>query len=576
MGALAITDRGYRYRANNAIPEHPKVCAFCGARPQQVKLMVAHLDGHEENTAPDNLSWSCRPCNTVASNTLKNAGLGRATRQFNPTKGGGAANVGEWIQAVGAIHPRVQSGKREGQFETKPRNADLSSSMSVSDAVAMIRATPHHKRSQFAAQLRKHAGARAAAHYNPTKQNLWPFSDGRKHGTTPAHGGLAAHMKKGTAKPKAGEGGEVGSYKGYRISKTASGEFFSSLDRDSWYDTAAQVRRAIDSYLKGRGNPAMKRTQDISRIPPKGLSIYRDEEALKLGKGAASATVVPVHGDRDFKWRKVGSDGGQDYFRTHDEALHFIQHHYYDWIVGLHNPADALDRFNDLQKQGFMKQGRGKAKTLYRAMTPHGATYTGPDKHTAEAHVRQYGGKVEKVSRRNPAAAAAEGYKEFHGHAPTEVVTVVKKVHFHEHLSGAGKLKKLVIKGIDFRTTGRIVTLQKFGGALLAFNEAKNQLFIEGGDQSVNLSDFGIDLNRAHELETLGRVTNIDYDTNKTHLGKEGGRATYEHGFRMTNENGEHIVVKIARYPDLIYSVPDEQLLFSGGSYFIRAEGIDQ
>jgi len=92
----------------------------------------------------------------------------------------------------------------------------------------------------------------------------------------------------------------------------------------------------------------------------------------------------------------------------------------------------------------------------------------------------------------------------------------------------------------------------------------------------VNLSDFGIDLNRAHELETLGRVTNIDYDTNKTHLGKEGGRATYEHGFRMTNENGEHIVVKIARYPDLIYSVPDEQLLFSGGSYFIRAEGIDQ
>jgi hypothetical protein len=34
--------------------------------------------------------------------------------------------------------------------------------------------------------------------------------------------------------------------------------------------------------------------------------------------------------------------------------------------------------------------------------------------------------------------------------------------------------------------------------------------------------------------------------------------------------------VKIARYPDLIYDVRNEQLLFSGGSYEIIAEGIDK
>ena len=79
-----------------------------------------------------------------------------------------------------------------------------------------------------------------------------------------------------------------------------------------------------------------------------------------------------------------------------------------------------------------------------------------------------------------------------------------------------------------------------------------------------------------HETETLGRVTNIGYQTNKTHLGDEGGEAVYVHKFRSTNKAGKHVVVKIARYPDLIYDVRNEQLLFSGGSYEILREGIDK
>lgn len=170
---------------------------------------------------------------------------------------------------------------------------------------------------------------------------------------------------------------------------------------------------------------------------------------------------------------------------------------------------------------------------------------------------------------RNPAAASAEVYEEFHGHAPRETVTISKRVHVHEHLASAGTLRKLVVLGIDKRKH----TIKDFGGALLAFNEDKNQLFVEGGDQSLNLDDYGI--RSPHEMETLGKVQKIDYQADKTHLGKEGGRATYTHQFRTTNENGSHVTVSIARYPDLIYDVRNEQLLFSGGSYTIRAEGID-
>jgi hypothetical protein len=170
----------------------------------------------------------------------------------------------------------------------------------------------------------------------------------------------------------------------------------------------------------------------------------------------------------------------------------------------------------------------------------------------------------------NPATASAESLEDFHGFAPSEVITVTKHIHHHEHLAAAGKLTHLDVWGID----GKGHHVSGFKGAFLAFNETKNQLFVEGGDQSVNLSDFGI--KSPHELETLGRLTDIGYHTNKTHLGDEGGEAVYAHQLRTTNEDGKHVVVKITRYPDVIYRGLDQQMEFSGGSYEIRAEGIDK
>jgi hypothetical protein len=172
--------------------------------------------------------------------------------------------------------------------------------------------------------------------------------------------------------------------------------------------------------------------------------------------------------------------------------------------------------------------------------------------------------------RKNPASASAEVFEEFHGFAPSEVVTVTKEVHHHGHLASLGTLVQLDVFGVDER--GHKVT--GFKGAILACNETRDQLFIEGGDQRMDLKSFGI--KTAHEMETLGQVTNIGYKTNKTHLGDEGGEAVYVHRFRATNQNGKHVVVKMTREPDLIYDVRNEQLLFSGGSYEILREGINK
>jgi hypothetical protein len=173
-------------------------------------------------------------------------------------------------------------------------------------------------------------------------------------------------------------------------------------------------------------------------------------------------------------------------------------------------------------------------------------------------------GKLNKGKRkRNPSSEAAEAYAEFHGRDSEETVVVEKQIHYHRHLAAAGKLEKLDV----ISRSGDRVSLSEFKGAMLCFSERWHetgrgpQLFIEGGDQSVNLKEFGI--TRPHELETLGDVVAVEYFTTKDHLGSDGGTAIYRHKF-------------LKPLPELVYDVPNRQLSFSGGRYVILPEGIDK
>lgn len=169
-------------------------------------------------------------------------------------------------------------------------------------------------------------------------------------------------------------------------------------------------------------------------------------------------------------------------------------------------------------------------------------------------------GKKRKARRSNPVESAADKYREFHGKDP-DVITEVETVeHVHTTLSGIGKLIKLVIFAVDGKSE---VDLTNFKGALLAQDEAGRQLFIVGGDQSVNLADFGI--TRPHEQEVLGAVKEVHYDTEKLHLSpRDGGKAIYHHTFGG----------KQSRLPLVIYNVRNKLLLFAGGGYDMPEVGI--
>jgi hypothetical protein len=165
-----------------------------------------------------------------------------------------------------------------------------------------------------------------------------------------------------------------------------------------------------------------------------------------------------------------------------------------------------------------------------------------------------------KPSRKNPLDTAKTIYRKFHGRAHNEVLDIIEPMHVHKHLSGIGDLVGLQI----LQQNGRAkVTLKFDAGTVLAQNEKRNQLFIRGGDQSVNLKDFGITAPH-HELENLGEVIWVSYYTRKDHLAPEdGGEAVYKHRFGR-------------KKPTLIYDTVNKKMDLAGGGYDIPDEGIDR
>ena len=140
-----ITDRAKRYRAQAANEQRERRCIYCG-RPGG-PLMNEHINGREADSEPANLAFACRPCNTRKGALFARLGLGRRTAQFNPDARG-AVNLAQWTMAVASIRKRDQTTGR-----LRSGDSNKMALMPVSEAVAMIRATPPDKRSEYARSI---------------------------------------------------------------------------------------------------------------------------------------------------------------------------------------------------------------------------------------------------------------------------------------------------------------------------------------------------------------------------------------------------------------------------------------
>ena len=105
------------------------------------------------------------------------------------------------------------------------------------------------------------------------------------------------------------------------------------------------------------------------------------------------------------------------------------------------------------------------------------------------------------------------------------------------------------------------------GPAYLTSNEDGTQVFITGGDQSLDLPGLGITGHQAEkELVTIGQVTNVVYHAHKIFDGK---REEYDYTHKLSEDSIKTKQGKKGLLPILIYDRLNKSLKLSGGVYHI-------
>lgn len=166
----------------------------------------------------------------------------------------------------------------------------------------------------------------------------------------------------------------------------------------------------------------------------------------------------------------------------------------------------------------------------------------------------------EEGRRSNPADAAADLYREFHGVPSSEEVVVTEEVRYHGNLAGLGDLVEIVIK-----TPSGYKAVLDFdkSGVILCSSEDGKQLYLRGGDQSIDLDAIHMSGDEwLRDSMLLGMILKLTYRTAK----KFDSLKVLDYEHKLGEESGVR--------PELLYDVLNNQLSVAGGQYDVRPEGV--
>jgi len=196
--------------------------------------------------------------------------------------------------------------------------------------------------------------------------------------------------------------------------------------------------------------------------------------------------------------------------------------------------------------------------------------------HTAQ---RAYSGIVHTLQshayyqKRNPQSDADEGFESFHGEPSSETVIIEDEIHEHEHLWVCGRLVEICVVTL----TGIYLELSwedrgKSDIPYLCSNEEGTQLYIEGGDQELDLSSIKMDGDRwVKDRMVVGefappegkRKYNITYRARKDFDGFE--EIDYQHWLGEPSKD-----LRKPAAPFLEYEPRNHKLYITGGQYIIE------
>jgi len=441
------------------------------------------------------------------------------------------------FKRIGAGVPTNQYNPAKGGVPTFAQYAWAVSQQQHSgehgEAGAMIHATPRSKRIEY---------ARRIADLKSSRRNLWPFSS---KATSPRQTMPASARSASRYAPAHTAAREISqTYKGYRVYGSDEAGWRTSLGGgDSLFDSEKDVKGFITSWNRKNRGPHSRLGAEVDSI---NREILGTTDAKKMKR---------LLERRDELVQKTLNPGQSSFARC---------------VAAVSRRGDVDDpnavcaASKRRTPEGAAELQRAAAKGRRKNVDPTMAAILGQE-------FMKLGVKLKKKATRNPADAAASMYQKFHGRPSGELVEVEKPVHYHAHLAALGELEKLTVRAND----GGLVDLERFGDAVLCSNERGTQLYIEGGDQAVKLSAFGIG-KPYHDIEDLGEVVKLWYFTAKDHLGDQGGEASYHHKLseegktRMSYGFGERRAPK----PRLLYDVMNQALAFAGGEYSVEPEGI--
>lgn len=179
-----------------------------------------------------------------------------------------------------------------------------------------------------------------------------------------------------------------------------------------------------------------------------------------------------------------------------------------------------------------------------------------------------------KRGKQNPEDGAARLFEKFHGAESEEILEIVEEYHEHENLTALGTLVDIVVE----TCTAKEATFEFEGddAPILCSSEDGKQLYIEGGDQSIDLKKIGMDGEEwvkdqmvigQFALPAPGRKWNLTYRTQKKFDDFEV--IDYQHDLGEPNEDEPKSARREA--PTLVYDPRNEKLSIVGGQYQIKS-----
>lgn len=185
--------------------------------------------------------------------------------------------------------------------------------------------------------------------------------------------------------------------------------------------------------------------------------------------------------------------------------------------------------------------------------------------------------------RRNPEVESDAVYESFHGVPPTETVEVEERFHVHGHLGGLGDLVSIQIRIMGGTKEGALATIKapdpnkanENDIVLVSSNEARNQMYLVGGDQDIDLASLGFResfmvKHDGEEFEAtdirdhmiLGEIQKLTYQTEK----KFDDFKTIDYFHKL----GEDTKIR----PFLAYEPLSKHMSVYGGEYSIHDVGL--